>query len=90
MKEDPNQRSLYLPQMEHDACGIGFIAHLKGKKSHQIVEDALKMLTNMEHRGATGADTDTGDGAGILIQVPHDFLKEACKKQGFDIPDFGK
>lgn len=88
--KDSDQRSLYVPELEHDACGIGFVAHLKGKKSHNIVEDALTMLTNMEHRGATGSDPRTGDGAGILIQVPHRFLSEECTKTGFQIPDFGQ
>ncbi|MEZ4825251.1 MAG: glutamate synthase large subunit [Bacteroidia bacterium] len=87
--KDSDQRSLYVSELEHDACGIGFVAHLKGKKSHEIVEDALTMLTNMEHRGATGSDPRTGDGAGILIQIPHRFLSEECNKAGFSLPDFG-
>ena len=75
--------------MEHDACGIGFVANLKGKKSHQIVQDAITMLMNMEHRGGCGCEPETGDGAGILIQNPHDFLKEECSKLGFELPEYG-
>ncbi|MCP4521450.1 MAG: glutamate synthase large subunit [Cytophagales bacterium] len=87
MKDTKNQ-GLYNPLYEHDACGIGFVANLKGKKSHKIVSDALSMLTKMEHRGACGCETNTGDGAGILIQVPHDFFKEVVKEEGFEIPAF--
>lgn len=89
MKNTKNQ-GLYNPLYEHDACGIGFVANLKGKKSHKIVSDALSMLTKMEHRGACGCETNTGDGAGILIQVPHDFFKEVVKTEGFEIPAFGE
>jgi len=83
------RKGLYSSQFEHDACGIGFVAHLKGKASHQIIADALQMLENMEHRGATGSDPNTGDGAGILIQIPHAFYKEECAKLGFDLPKPG-
>lgn len=85
-----HQQSLYVPELEHDACGIGFVAHLKGHKSHHIVEDALTMLRNMEHRGACGCDPNTGDGAGILIQKPHDFFIEKTKEQGITLPAFDK
>ncbi len=81
---------MYVPSMEHDACGIGFVANLKGVKSHDVVQDAVTMLMNMEHRGGCGCEPETGDGAGILIQNPHDFLKEECKKLGFDLPEFGQ
>ena len=81
---------LYVPAREHDACGVGFIAHMKGRKSHQIVADALRILENLEHRGAVGADPLAGDGAGMLIQIPHDFLKEECKKLGFNLPVPGR
>ncbi len=87
---DTMNRGLYDPQFEHDNCGIGFVANLTGKKSHQIVTDALHMLTKMEHRGGTGYDKASGDGAGILIQLPHDFYAEECKKLGFEIPEFGQ
>ena len=69
-------KGLYDSQFERDSCGVGCITNFKGISSHSIVKDALTMLENMEHRGATGSDPDTGDGAGILIQIPHDFLKE--------------
>ncbi len=85
-----NKKGMYVPEMEHDACGIGFVANLKGKKSHQIVKDAVTMLMNMEHRGACGCEPETGDGAGILIQNPHEFLKEECAKTGINLPDYGQ
>jgi len=85
-----NQKSLYLPEMERDSCGIGFVANLKGVKSHQVVEDALIMLENMEHRGACGCEPETGDGAGILIQIPHDFFTDECRKLQIDLPDSGQ
>lgn len=84
------ERSLYDPSFEHDSCGIGFVANLKGKKSHHIIEDAITMLINMEHRGGCGCEPDTGDGAGILIQMPHEFFAEECKKIGFELPPFGE
>jgi len=87
-----NQRtkSLYDPSFEHDACGIGFIANLKGKKSNELIQNALSMLENMEHRGATGYEPNSGDGAGVLIQMPHQFFKEECEKIGIILPDFGE
>ncbi len=69
---------LYNPAFEHDACGIGFVANIKGNKSHQNVLDALTILENMEHRGACGCENNTGDGAGIMIQLPHEFFFEEC------------
>ncbi|MCG8310005.1 MAG: glutamate synthase large subunit [Cytophagales bacterium] len=84
-----NNKGMYVPSMEHDACGIGFVANLKGKKSHETVQDAITMLMNMEHRGGCGCEPETGDGAGILIQNPHDFLREECAKLGFELPDYG-
>ncbi|MCC5927742.1 MAG: glutamate synthase large subunit [Cyclobacteriaceae bacterium] len=89
MKEKIN-KGMYIPDMEHDACGIGFIANLHGEKSHEVVQDALTMLMNMEHRGACGCEPETGDGAGILIQNPHEFYVEVCKEEGIDLPEFGK
>ncbi len=83
-------QGMYVPEMEHDACGIGFVANLKGKKSHQIIRDALTMLMNMEHRGGTGAEPDSGDGAGILLQMPHAFLEEKCKEENIKLPPFSK
>jgi glutamate synthase (NADPH/NADH) large chain len=85
-----NNKGMYVPSMEHDACGIGFVANLKGKKSHENVQDAITMLMNMEHRGGCGCEPETGDGAGILIQNPHEFLKEECVKLGFELPEYGK
>lgn len=83
-------KSLYDPAFEHDACGIGFIANLKGKKSHDTIKNALSMLENMEHRGATGFEVNTGDGAGVLIQMPHDFFKQECEKIGIVLPEYSK
>ncbi|MGL4396095.1 MAG: hypothetical protein ACRCS9_06110, partial [Hyphomicrobium sp.] len=82
----PKPQGLFDPALERDACGVGFIAHLKGQKSHKIVEDALKILENLEHRGAVGADPLSGDGAGILIQIPHDFFASEAKAAGFSLP----
>ena len=80
--------SLYDSSFEHDACGIGFVAHLKGQKSHSIVEDAIIMLQNMEHRGGCGCDPDSGDGAGIMVQKPHDFFQEELASSTIDLPNF--
>ncbi|SJN32982.1 Glutamate synthase [NADPH] large chain [Sphingobacterium sp. JB170] len=80
---------MYNPDFEHDACGVGFVAHIKGKKSHQQVKDALTMLENMEHRGACGCDPESGDGAGIMIQVPHEFLWEECINLGIQLEEPG-
>jgi glutamate synthase (NADPH) large chain len=88
--ERPEAQGLFDPAFERDACGVGFIANLAGKKSHKIVSDALGMLCNLEHRGAVGADPLAGDGAGILIQIPHAFLKEECGKLGFTLPEPGR
>jgi glutamate synthase (ferredoxin) len=82
----PPAQGLYDPRFEHDACGLGFVVHVKGKKSHQIVADGLKILVNLDHRGACGCETNTGDGAGILIQVPHEFLAAQTAKLGFKLP----
>ena len=84
------EKSLYTPELEHDSCGIGFVAHLKGNKSHKVVEDGLTMLKNMEHRGGCGCEPETGDGAGILVQNPHDFLVQECNKIGIELPQFGQ
>ena len=74
----PGPQGLYDPRYEHDACGVGFVADIKGRKSHTIVKQAMTVLLNLRHRGACGCEANTGDGAGILLQVPHAFLKEAC------------
>jgi glutamate synthase (NADPH/NADH) large chain len=85
-KERPKQQGLYRQDFEHENCGIGFVAHLKGKKSHSIIRQGLDILTNMTHRGAEGADSKTGDGAGVLIQVPRDFYLI----QGYSLPPEGQ
>jgi glutamate synthase (NADPH/NADH) large chain len=85
-KERPKQQGLYRQEFEHENCGIGFVAHLKGKKSHSIIRQGLDILTNMTHRGAEGADSKTGDGAGVLIQVPRDFYLI----QGYSLPPEGQ
>jgi glutamate synthase (NADPH/NADH) large chain len=81
---------LYSPAFEHDSCGIGFVANIKSNKSHQIVSDALTILENMEHRGACGCENNTGDGAGITIQMPHEFFFDECINHGIHLPAFGK
>ena len=86
----PGPQGLYDPSREHDACGLGFIANIKGKKSHAIVQQGLRILENLTHRGATGADPLQGDGAGILIQMPDAFLRRACGKLGITLPAFGR
>ena len=85
-KRFPKAQGLYDPSNEHDNCGIGFVAHIKGQQSHDIVERGLVVLQNMDHRGATSADNITGDGAGILIQVPHAFIVS----EGIKVPEAGK
>ncbi|PSW19017.1 glutamate synthase large subunit [Photobacterium sanctipauli] len=86
--QELNAQGLYVPELEHDACGIGFVAHLKNRKSHEIVTQALDMLARMEHRGGQGCDPCSGDGAGILLQKPHEFLLEETVKQGIRLPGF--
>ncbi len=86
---NPQPTSLYLPQAESDSCGVGFIVNIKGRKSHQLVRDALTMLENMEHRGGVGSDPLSGDGAGILLQTPDRFLREVCGEIGLVLPEFG-
>jgi glutamate synthase domain-containing protein 2/glutamate synthase domain-containing protein 1/glutamate synthase domain-containing protein 3 len=86
----PAKQGLYDPRFEHDACGVGFVVNIKGEKSHEIVEQALTVLQNLDHRGACGCEENTGDGAGILMQIPHAFLKDACSGLGFKLPDPGE
>ena len=85
----PVARGLYDPALDKDSCGVGFIADIKGRKSHQTVEDALTVLVNLEHRGAVGADPRAGDGAGILVQLPHKFFVRVAKESGFTLPEPG-
>ena len=86
MKTDFYRQSLYHPANEHDACGVGMIVNIHGNKSHELVDAALKVLENMKHRGAEGADNKTGDGAGIMVQIPHEFIL----LQGIPVPEKGK
>ena len=82
-------RGLYTPELEHDACGIGFVANINGTKTNQNLRDALSMLENMEHRGGKGSSPKTGDGAGVLIQLPYEFFDEECNRLGFKLPAAG-
>src|SRR5499426_2436944 len=86
----PQALGLYDPALDKDSCGVGFIADIKGRKSHKIIDDALAILCNLEHRGAVGADPRAGDGAGILVQVPHKFFTKVAAKQGFKLPTPGE
>ena len=88
-KTEAELRGLYNSKKEHDACGVGFIANMKGAKSHQIVRDGLAMLENLTHRGAVGADPLMGDGAGVLVQIPDRFFREEMAKQGVTLPEVG-
>ncbi len=86
----PAPQGLYDPTLDKDACGVGFVADIKGRKSHRIVEDGLSILCNLEHRGAVGADPRMGDGAGILVQIPHKFFVKEAKRLGFTLPAPGE
>jgi glutamate synthase (ferredoxin) len=86
----PPKQGLYDPQFEHDSCGVGFVVNVKGRKSHTIIQQALQALCNLDHRGACGCEANTGDGAGILMQVPHEFLVGAAEKLGFKLPAPGQ
>ena len=88
-QENPDQRGLYLPQYEHDACGIAMLANIKGQRSHQVLMDALDALVHLSHRGGTGAELDTGDGAGILTQIPDAFFRKVCALEGMVLPAYG-
>ena len=83
----PPKQGLYDPSYEKDSCGVGFVVHIKGQKSHSIIKQALTVLLNLRHRGACGCEANTGDGAGILLQVPHAFLKKACAEAGVKLPE---
>ena len=83
-------KGLYSPEQEHDACGVGVVADIKGRKSHQIIEEGLQVLINLGHRGAAGSDPETGDGAGILIQMPHSLFRRESERLGFQLPPDGK
>jgi glutamate synthase (NADPH/NADH) large chain len=88
--ELPPAQGLYDPALDKDSCGVGFIADIKGRKSHKLVEDALAILCNLEHRGAVGADPRAGDGAGILVQIPHEFFAKQARRLGFALPPPGQ
>lgn len=90
MTTRPRKQGLYDPQFEHDACGVGFVVNIKGEQSHTIVEQALTVLENLDHRGACGCEENTGDGAGILLQTPHAFFQEVCAGLGFTLPEPGQ
>ncbi len=85
----PEQQGLYNPSNEHDACGVGFVAHIKGQKSYSIIEQGLLILKNLDHRGAVGADSLMGDGAGLLIQIPDQLFRPEMEKQGITLPRIG-
>jgi glutamate synthase (ferredoxin) len=85
----PPKQGLYDPQFEHDACGVGFICQMKGKKSHDIVQQGLTILINLDHRGAVGSEKNTGDGAGILMQMPDKFVRKVAASQGVELPKAG-
>ncbi len=86
----PGPRGLYHPRNEHDACGMGLVASIRGEKSHEIIRKGLEVLINLTHRGASGCDPETGDGAGILIQIPHGFFSRECGKLGIQVPEAGE
>jgi glutamate synthase (ferredoxin) len=86
----PKKQGLYDPWFEHDACGVGFVVDIKGRKSNQILKDALRVLKNLDHRGACGCEANTGDGAGVLIQMPHGYFKEVCGKARISLPGPGE
>ena len=86
----PGKQGLYDPWFEHDACGVGFVVDMKGRKTHQTLRDALQVLINLDHRGASGSEINTGDGAGVLLQMPHKFFTEACKSTRITLPAAGE
>src|SRR5437763_10935250 len=86
----PGRQGLYDPQFEHESCGVGFVVNIKGRKSHAIIRQALEVLLNLDHRGACGCEANTGDGAGILIQPPHGFLKLVAKEARVKLPGPGE
>src|SRR5438552_8639236 len=86
----PPRQGLYDPWFEHEACGVGFVVNVKGNKSHQIIQQSLQVLRNLDHRGACGCEANTGDGAGILLQMPHAFFQKQCEKAGFKLPKAGQ
>ena len=86
----PGKQGLYDPAFEHEACGVGFVVDMKGRKSHRILQQAIQVLRNLDHRGACGCEANTGDGAGVLIQMPHTFFQQVAKKDRFTLPGPGE
>ena len=86
----PKKQGLYDPAFEHDSCGVGFVCNIKGQRSNLIIKQGLEVLNRLSHRGATGADPQTGDGAGILIQIPHNFFKKVCAERKISLPKEGE
>jgi glutamate synthase domain-containing protein 2/glutamate synthase domain-containing protein 1/glutamate synthase domain-containing protein 3 len=86
----PARQGLYDPALEHDACGVGFVANIRGEKSHDVIHKGIEVLVNLEHRGACGCDPDTGDGAGVLIQQPDAFWRREAARLGFELPEVGR
>src|SRR5437868_4148310 len=86
----PQAQGLYDPRFEHDACGVGFVVNIKGRKSHSVVERGLQVLVNLQHRGASGREANTGDGAGILIQPPDAFLRKVTRPLSIELPPAGQ
>jgi glutamate synthase domain-containing protein 1 len=89
MDSPPTKQGLYHPNQEHDACGMGFVVNLDGRKTHAIVQKGIQILINLTHRGACGCDPETGDGAGVLIEIPHEFFARECAGLGFPLPEPG-
>src|SRR4051812_297249 len=86
----PPPQGLYDPRFEHDACGVGFVCHMKGKQTHRVVDQALEMLERMNHRGACGCDPDSGDGAGIMLKLPDKLLRREMAKKSIALPPVGQ
>ena len=86
----PERQGLYDPRFEHEACGVGIVCNIDGRPSHEIIQRGLQVLVNLTHRGATGSDAETGDGAGILMQIPHAFLERECASLGIRLPEPGE
>ena len=86
----PPAQGLYDPRHEHDSCGVGFVAHIKGQRTHQLVDQGITAVEHLAHRGATGCEENTGDGAGVLIQIPHEFFQPECAALGFTLPEAGR
>ena len=88
--QPPGAQGLYHPGHEHDACGVGFVVNVKGRRSHAVIEQGLQLLINLLHRGACGCEANTGDGAGILIQTPDRFLRKVTGPLGIQLPEEGQ